>query len=136
MCWFKCQTFVANRASRIRSGLPTFSWKDVQSNENLPTVRLGDYCHQIWIFIIFDGLDPVGYLQVKFLLTMKFVQMGKHLKKNLKNLVWHSHNFLLPYIIVEEYFFNSITFIFNLYFICFVVDELPFFIIIVYNFLT
>ena len=42
-----------------------------------------------------------------------------------KNLVWHSHNFFLPYIIVEEYFINSITFIFNLYFLCFVVDELP-----------
>ena len=52
-----------------------------------------------------------------------------------KNLVWHSHNFLLPYIIVEEYFINSIAFILNLYFICFVVDELPGFIIfIVYNF--
>ena len=48
-----------------------------------------------------------------------------------KNLVWHSHNFLLPYITVEEYFINSITFIFNLYFICFVVDELPAFIVIV-----
>ena len=52
-----------------------------------------------------------------------------------KNLVWHSHNILLPYIIVEKCF-NSITFTFNLYFIIFVVDELPAFIIIVYNFLT
>ena len=53
-----------------------------------------------------------------------------------KNLVWHSHNFLLPYLIVKEYFINNITFIFNLFFlyICFVVDELPAFIIIVYNF--
>ena len=32
--------------------------------------------------------------------------------------------------------FNSITFIFNLYFMCFVADELPAFIIMVYNFLT
>ena len=55
---------------------------------------------------------------------------------NNKNLMWHSHNLLLPYIIVEEYFINNITFIFNLYFMCFVVDELPAFIIIVYNFLT
>ena len=55
---------------------------------------------------------------------------------NLKNLVWHSHIFLLPYIIVEEYFINSITFIFNLYFICFVVDDVPAFIIIVYDFWT
>ena len=53
-----------------------------------------------------------------------------------KNLVWHSHNFLLPHIIVEEYFIYSITFKFNLYFICFVVHELPSFIIIVYIFWT
>ena len=26
---------------------------------------------------------------------------------NKKNLVWHSHNFLLPYITVEEYFFQQ-----------------------------
>ena len=51
-----------------------------------------------------------------------------------KNLVWHSYNFLLPYIKVEEYFIISITFIFNLYFIFFIVDELPAFIIIIYNF--
>ena len=43
----------------------------------------------------------------------------------LKNLVWHSHNFLLPCITVEKCFITSITFIFNLYFLCFVVDELP-----------
>ena len=42
----------------------------------------------------------------------------------------------ISYIIVEEYFINSFTFIFNLYFICFVGDELPAYIIIVYNFLT
>ena len=55
-------------------------------------------------------------------------------KRKGKNLMRHSHNFFLPYITVEEYFINSITFIFNLYFICFVIDELPAFIIIVYNF--
>ena len=61
----------------------------------------------------------------------------KHLlNKNIyKNLVWHSHNFLLPCITVE-YFIISITFIFNLYFLCFVADELPDSVIIVYNFLT
>ena len=37
----------------------------------------------------------------------------------------------LPYITVEEYFIISITFIFNLYFLCFVVDELPALIVIV-----
>ena len=55
--------------------------------------------------------------------------MEKYLKEK-KNLVWHSHNFLLPYITVEEYFIISITFIFNRYFLCFAVDELPAFIII------
>ena len=33
-----------------------------------------------------------------------------------KNLVWLSHNFLLPYIIVEEHFIISFTFILNLFF--------------------
>ena len=37
---------------------------------------------------------------------------------------------------VEEYFIISITFIFNLYFLCFVADELPASLIIVYDFRT
>ena len=44
--------------------------------------------------------------------------------------------FILPYTAVEEYFNIIITFRFNLYFLCFVVDELPVYIIIVYKFLT
>ena len=55
-------------------------------------------------------------------------------KNGKKNLVWHSHNFLLPCITVEENFIIIISFIFNLYFLCFVVDELPTFIVIVNNF--
>ena len=62
--------------------------------------------------------------QIKFSLFQTYI----------KNLVWHSHNFLLPYITVEEYFINSIAFKFNLHFICFVVHELPGYIVIVYNF--
>ena len=57
------------------------------------------------------------------------------LKKNKikkKNLMWHSHNFLLPYI--TEYFIISITFIFNLYFLGFVDDELLAFTNILLNF--
>ena len=46
----------------------------------------------------------------------------------------HGKNFLLPYITVEEYFIICFTFIFNLYFLCFVVDELPAFIVILNNF--
>ena len=52
----------------------------------------------------------------------------------IKNLVWHSHNFLLSYITLEECFIISFTFIFNYYFLCFVVDKLPDFIVIVNNF--
>ena len=55
----------------------------------------------------------------------------EHIKK--KYLGWHSHNFLLPCITEEEYFIISTTFIFYLYFLYFVVEELPAFIIIVYN---
>ena len=42
---------------------------------------------------------------------------------NEKILVWHSQNFLIPCITVEEYFIISTTFIFILYFLYFVVDE-------------
>ena len=35
---------------------------------------------------------------------------------------------------VKEYFIITITFIFNLYFLCFVVDELPDFKVIINNF--
>ena len=45
--------------------------------------------------------------------------------------MWHSHNFFLPYFTVEECFTISITFIFNLYFLHFVVDKLPAFIVTV-----
>ena len=54
----------------------------------------------------------------------------------LKNLVSHSQNFLLPYSTVKEYFVNGITFIFILFFICFVGDEKVAFIITVKIFLT
>ena len=48
-----------------------------------------------------------------------------------KNLLWRSHNFLLPCITEEEYFIINTTLMFNLYFLCFVVDQLPAFIVIV-----
>ena len=47
---------------------------------------------------------------------------ANYIKK--KILACHSHSFLLPCTKVEEYFIISITFIFNLYFLCFVVHEL------------
>ena len=53
----------------------------------------------------------------------------------IENVVWHSHNFILPCITVEEYFIISITFMFNPHFLCFVADELSALITIVYNFL-
>ena len=42
----------------------------------------------------------------------------------------------LPYITEEKYFIISISFIFDFYFLCSVVNELPALITIVYNFLT
>ena len=51
-----------------------------------------------------------------------------------KNLVWHSHNILLPSITAEEYFKISIKLIFKPYFPCFVDDKLQDFIINVNNF--
>ena len=54
----------------------------------------------------------------------------------IENVVWHSHNFILPCITVEEYFIISMAFIFNPYFLCFVVDEFPAIIINVHDFLT
>ena len=51
----------------------------------------------------------------------------------IKNLVWHLHNILLPYITVEEYFIIYFTFMFNLYSRV-VVDELFTFIVIVNHF--
>ena len=43
-------------------------------------------------------------------------------------------NFILPYNKIEEYIIISITFIFNLYFLCFVTDALPAFKVIIDNF--
>ena len=66
---------------------------------------------------------------------MKVIQRELILTHSLrKNLVWRSHNFLLPYITVEEYCIICFTFIFNLYFQWFAVDELPAFIATVNKF--
>ena len=40
----------------------------------------------------------------------------KKMRDLIKNLVWHSNNFLVPYITVEEYFIFSFTFMLNLFF--------------------
>ena len=90
------------------------------------------------IFINFMERKCTWFACTLYTAAMKFFKMSIIKKKKYfeKNRVWHSHIFLLPYIIVEKYFINRITFIFNFYFICFVVDELPAFIFIVYNFLT
>ena len=57
-------------------------------------------------------------------------------KNTRKNMVFHSRNFPLLYVTVEEYLIISITFTFNFYFLCIAVHELPAFIITVYNFLV
>ena len=79
------------------------------------------------------SLEQIVKADVTSIIIRNFVISFARLHKNIKNLVWQSPNFLLPYIIVKEYFI-SITFIFNPYFLCFVVDELPAFLIIVHNF--
>ena len=66
-----------------------------------------------------------------FKLDKNFVRV-KGKKK--KFLVWHSHNFSLPYIAAEESFIISTKSIFNLYFLCFILDKLHAFKIIVYIF--
>ena len=95
--------------------------------------------HILWFkFAVWIGLHYF-YGSLMILLIFKysdlvFAIMCTTDKK--KILVWHSHNFLLPYTAVEEYFIISFTFIFNLYFLCFVVDKIPAFIVILYIFLT
>ena len=85
-----------------------------------------EFCSH-WSFVLCK--DCSFYLYKPRIIILRF------LSQTIKNLVWHSHNFLLPYTIaVEEYFTTSNTFMFNLYFIRFVIDELPPFIIIVWNF--
>ena len=58
------------------------------------------------------------------------------LKKKKKNsgMALTQLSLTLNYITVEEYFIIIITLIVNFNFLCFAVDELPVFIIIVYNF--
>ena len=73
---------------------------------------------------------------IKNLKSSALFDFDLFISKKKKNLVWHSYNFLLPYIAVEEYFIICFTFTFNLYFQWFVVDELPAFIITVNNFWT
>ena len=96
------------------------------------TMSLTEYLHPSIIFLdeIVLQVNHFKFIENFFTITPYSVKI------TLKNLVWHSHNFLLPYITVEEYFIISITFMFNLYFLYFVADELPASIIIVYNFLT
>ena len=87
-------------------------------------------------FIISSLLNKFKILKQKFFENCSNVILYKFIgnkKSTKKNLVWHSNNFLLHFITVEEFFIISITFIFNLYFLCFVADELPDSIIIVYN---
>ena len=90
-------------------------------------------------FIISSLLNKFKILKQKFFENCSNVILYKFIgnkKSTKKNLVWHSHNFLFPFITVEDFFIISITFIFNLCFPCFVVYELPDFIVFVNNFLT
>ena len=83
-------------------------------------------------------LIDFNYMKILLKTTFELTEISTHVfsaysfivqtaQDKKKILVWHSYNFLLPYIIVEEYFINSTN---NLSFTCFVVDELPAFIVI------
>ena len=87
---------------------------------------------------LFPDIPPKSFLSLN--IRNSYSSYSCTIKSNtfflfkIKNLVWHSHNFLLPYTAVEGYFIISFTFIFNFYFLCFPVDKLPAFIVIVNNF--
>ena len=99
--------------------------------ENKTTIRCKKFTLVIYnCFVLLFQTSPNIMIILFICLEVICIEQNK---TNKKNLVWHSHNFLLPYITVEEYFIMSITFIFKLYFLCFVVDELPAFIVIVNN---
>ena len=83
----------------------------------------------IKIILGFWGSETPPFVNMNFIHGI----LGDHSKIK-KNLVWHSHIFLLPCITVEGYFNISITFIFDLYFLWFVADELHDSVIIVYIF--
>ena len=99
-------------------------------------ISLDTYERDVYRVRMYRAEKKISFL--KWLYTFSHINdFYKYINKtHKKNMVWHSHNFLLPCIIVEKYFINCITFIFNLYFISFVVNELPAFIIIIYSFWT
>ena len=111
------------------------------SNYFLLVNEYDDSYESPWIRQICNFLNPaeiynfVHRIKLDAFRQKAIPAVRKYEKFHLKTRVWHSHNFLLPNITVEQYFIVNITFIINLYFLCFVVHELPAFIRIVYTFL-
>ena len=68
---------------------------------------------------VWEPLFPCDLLVILMDKYSLITSQGCHSETIKKNLVWHSHNFLLLYITVEEYFFVNIIFIFNSYFCAF-----------------
>ena len=95
----------------------TFNWKKLYWNtecKNLSSIFIW------WFFLTFQIIVNI--------FTKKF-----HTEKVLVRL---SHNFLLPCIAVDEKFINITAFIFNFYFLCFIVQQNTFFSIYCLQFLA
>ena len=73
--------------------------------ENKTTIRCKKFTLVIYnCFVLLFQTSPNIMIILFICLEVICIEQNK---TNKKNLVWHSHNFLLPYITVEEYFFQQ-----------------------------
>ena len=86
------------------------------------------------LYQISSGLNQSNFKQNSVMIMHHFSDFRAR-KNTRKNMVFHSRNFPLLYVTVEEYLIISITFTFNFYFLSFEVDELHAVINIFYNYI-
>ena len=89
---------------------------------------------EIWDYLkAFEVIPDIIFLVQKIKTDTTYTNSAFYilLCKKEKNMLRHSSKFLLPCITVEEHFIISIAFIFKIYFLCFVANELSASIIIV-----
>ena len=69
-------------------------------------------------------MDLLQWIMLRDIITYEMQGLWHIEKHNLKKLilVWHLHNFLLPYITTEEIFIISPAIIFKLHNVCFAVE--------------
>ena len=103
-----------------------WKWKSIYAWKRTPTSNKSKKYLKAWL-IFFTVLCLPIHSHIMNQYPLLRLNLGYFLLK--MYLVWHSLNFLLPCITVGKYFIISITFIFNLYFLCFVVDEITSFMI-------